>query len=91
MGHLYQHPGARNAWVASHLQRGLLLAQADWVSLGHPIRSEVIGEVEHFDVSEAQRGQLLICGPNIGTFVPRAAPAIDYEELSAVQLLNAAF
>jgi hypothetical protein len=61
-----------------------LLASRDWVPLGHPIRSEVIGEVKHFDAGEAQRAQLLICGANIRTFVPGAAPAIDDEKATAL-------
>ena len=66
-----------------------LSAFRDWVPLSYPIRSEVIGDVKRFDAGEAQRTQLLICGANIGTFVPRAAPAIDDEKATVLQVPNA--
>jgi hypothetical protein len=67
----------------------VLAALRDWIALIYPIRSEVICKIEHTNASEAESVQLPICGPNVRALVPRAASAIDDEELIRPQSLHA--
>src|SRR4051812_31062960 len=49
----------------------------NWMALVDPIRAEVVSDVQHFDVLEAELLQFREGRPHIWTMVPRAASAID--------------
>lgn len=61
----------------------------DRVSLVHPVRTEVIGNVKGLDMGETHRDQLPVCRPDIGALVPGAASAVDDDGLIPVEPLNA--
>lgn len=68
------------------------------IALVHPIRAEVVGDVEHLDVGETHRAQGIVGRLDVRTVAPGATTAIDHDELvpgqgrnPLAQLLQAAF
>lgn len=58
-----------------------LLAFFGLVAMGDPIVSEVVGDVKDLHVGKAEVVQALECGADVRTATPRAATAINHDEL----------
>src|SRR5208337_4345951 len=63
--------------VVRTLRREQRSSPLNTVSLGDPIRSEIVWNVESLHIREAEIEQLLKRGAEVWTAIPRAASAVD--------------
>lgn len=58
------------------------------IALVHPVRAEVVGDVEHLDVGETHRAQGIVGRLDVRAMTPRATAAINNDELVSRQRLG---
>src|ERR1035438_4814980 len=59
-----------------------LLALFNAITLVGPIVAKIVGEIKDFDVGEAEVVQPLVSRSHVGTTIPRAATAVENDELA---------
>src|SRR5689334_10659756 len=57
-----------------------LLPLGHGISLVHPVRSEVVGDVKHLHMAEPLGAQSLIRGLHVGTMSPRTTTAVQNDK-----------
>src|SRR5215472_8307357 len=68
-----------------------LLAPAERVAIYSPVFVKIVRNLHNFDVRETHCLQSLECRANVGTLLPRAAPAVKNNLPHARNTLNARF
>src|ERR1035437_3184901 len=58
-----------------------LFSPGDRITLIHPVRAEIVGDVQHLDVGKSQRAQGIVGGLHVGTMAPRATAAVENDQL----------
>jgi hypothetical protein len=55
----------------------LLTSFGDWIALFYPVSAEVTGNIQSFDIAEAEQPKLREGGTDIRALVPRAAGTVE--------------
>src|ERR1039458_7854110 len=66
----------------------VLISLGNRVALIHPVRAEIVGDIEHLHVGKTQRAQGVVGRLDGRAMAPWATSAIDHDELSFGQSLH---